>query len=237
MKKGYKKFKPILFIVVVLFLTLSTTTISSAFLLPDTGQTKCNGNKGSMKLIAYSAPQKVLTQDKIHSINPLLYAVNSAGDIPTFTDSDIQKYDRKSLSEQNDTNMAKRRKLTPVMIETTNEQIRNTWKSVKLEVKDRLSHYVREYIVSVGDSLIIPGSDIRVEIKAFIPDFKLTGNSVVSNSLEPNNQATRVIIYEDGEVTYHGWLYARFPTINPFEHERYQIFLKEGIRSASKPDR
>lgn len=152
----------------------------------------------------------------------------------------IDRYERaikngdKRISREN-APMEDSKKPAPVSSEAMNEEIGNTWKSVRLEVVDKLGRHTEEYIIAVGDSLSIPGSSLRIEVISFIPDFMLVGNGLIrSRSVEPNNQAASVVIYDNGKTAYGGWLYANFPTINPFEHERYQVSLKGGIRTASK---
>ena len=68
-------------IIVVLFLMLFHVSISSAFYLPDTGQTKCYGSTGTGKLITCPAPGQSLAQDGSYTTNPPSYTVNNDGTV------------------------------------------------------------------------------------------------------------------------------------------------------------
>jgi hypothetical protein len=41
----------------------------------------------------------------------------------------------------------------------------------------------------------------------------------------------RIIVFEGEEEIFKGWLYSKFPAIHPFQHERYGLLLKEGVKS------
>ena len=66
-------------IIVILFMSFFAVSISSAFLLPDTGQTKCYGNTG--KTITCPAPGQNLAQDGSYTINPPSFIVNGDGTV------------------------------------------------------------------------------------------------------------------------------------------------------------
>ncbi len=72
-RRGYF-FRAVLLIVSVCTLFLAVS-ITSAFYLPDTGQTKCYSDKGAGKLIACPAPGHPLAQDGSYSINPPSYSI------------------------------------------------------------------------------------------------------------------------------------------------------------------
>jgi len=64
----------------------------------------------------------------------------------------------------------------------------------------------------------------------------MEGFSLTSVSNNPNNPALAVKIFENDKKIFPapgkewGWLFEKVPTIHPFEHEKYGIILKEGIK-------
>lgn len=104
------------------------------------------------------------------------------------------------------------------------------WNKVKLIFIDKSTNKTTEYIVKVGSEWKIPNTNLKVMVGEFLPDFKMTETEITSSSDMPNNPAVRVEIFEDGKSIFKGWLYAKFPMIHPFEHQKYGLALKEGIK-------
>jgi hypothetical protein len=108
------------------------------------------------------------------------------------------------------------------------------WSAVKLLVEDKKANKTEEYTVQIGEELQIPDSKLMVQVVHFLPDFKMSGPVITSDSNNPNNPSVGVTILEDGKKIFPGtgelgWLYSKFPTIHPFQHERFGITLQEGV--------
>ncbi len=110
------------------------------------------------------------------------------------------------------------------------DNVKAMWKKVKIVVEDKATKKSTEYVVNVGGELKIPGTNLRVVVTDFLPDFRMEGATITSPTVNPNNPAARVEIFEDGKSIFKGWLYSKFPAIHPFEHEKYGVTLKEGIK-------
>ncbi len=108
--------------------------------------------------------------------------------------------------------------------------VTKTWTGVRLIFEDRSSKKKAEFTVKLGSEMNIPGTELKVVCIEFLPDFKMERDIITSKSNEPHNPAVRVNIYEKGRTVFSGWLYAKYPDIHGFEHQRYGIILKEGIR-------
>lgn len=104
------------------------------------------------------------------------------------------------------------------------------WNKVKLIFLDKSANKTIEYIVNVNSEWKIPNTNLKVKVGEFLPDFKMTETEITSSSDVPNNPAVRVEVIEDGKSIFKGWLYAKFPMIHPFEHQKYGLALKEGIK-------
>jgi hypothetical protein len=114
--------------------------------------------------------------------------------------------------------------------------VESSWSAVALVVEDRQLNKTQEYTVKIGDELKIPDSKLVIQVAYFLPDFKMSGPVITSASNTPNNPSVGVIILEDGKQIFpgagkYGWLYEKFPTIHPFQHERFGLTLKEGIKN------
>lgn len=114
-------------------------------------------------------------------------------------------------------------------------EVKDKWAAVKLVVEDKKIKKTQEYTVNLGGELKIPDSSVTIKIGEFFPDFKMNGNIITSASNNTNNPSVKVTIYEDGKQVFPGpgeggWLYAKFPNIHPFQHQRFALFLKEGIK-------
>jgi hypothetical protein len=111
------------------------------------------------------------------------------------------------------------------------ENVKGKWSSVKLVFEDRNSKKKAEYTVRINSEFDIPGTGLKIAVGDFLPDFKIEGSMITSGSNEPRNPAVKVEIFEKGTRTFDGWLYSKYPDIHAFEHEKYRLTLKEGIKN------
>jgi hypothetical protein len=117
------------------------------------------------------------------------------------------------------------------------DTVKGKWKAVVLVVADKTTNKSNEYTVNLHSDFKIPNSNLKIAVGEFLPDFKMEGLSLTSVSNEPNNPAVAIKVYEGGKQVFPagngkkwGWLYTKFPTMHPFEHQKYAILLKEGVK-------
>jgi hypothetical protein len=103
--------------------------------------------------------------------------------------------------------------------------VEGKWKAVKIAFTDKRSGSEAVYAVPVGGSFAIPGSDVSIRVDSFLPHFTMEGTTLTSQSNRPENPAAQVIVLEDGNQIFKGWLFARFPTTHAFQHPRYGFKL------------
>ncbi len=115
------------------------------------------------------------------------------------------------------------------------EGVKGNWEAVRLVVDDKHENKSKEYIVGLNDKLIIPNSNIVVEVGEFLPDFKIDESSFTSASNELGNPAVYVNILENGKSIFDGWLFSMFPTIHPFHHDQFKVILKGGVATDTRP--
>jgi hypothetical protein len=110
------------------------------------------------------------------------------------------------------------------------DSVKAKWNKVKFIIEDKASKKSSEYTVNIGSEFKVPNTNLKIVVGEFLPDFRMDEATITSASDLPNNPAVRVEVFENGKTIFKGWLYSKFPTIHPFEHEKYGLTLKEGIK-------
>ncbi|MBI5641008.1 MAG: DUF2155 domain-containing protein [Nitrospirae bacterium] len=113
---------------------------------------------------------------------------------------------------------------------TLPDTVKGKWKAVVLVIEDKASKKTSEHTVSLNSDLKVPNSNLKISVSEFIPDFKMDGLNITSLSNEPNNPAVKVHVLEGDKEVFKGWLYSKFPTIHPFEHPKFGLVLKSGVK-------
>lgn len=110
------------------------------------------------------------------------------------------------------------------------DDVKKSWQKVRLVFADKSAKKTKDYTVDINSQFEIPGTGLKVAVGEFLPNFKMMGSTITSGSNEPANPAVRVEVFEKGQSVFKGWLFAKMPEIHPFEHNKYELILKEGIR-------
>jgi hypothetical protein len=110
------------------------------------------------------------------------------------------------------------------------DMVKGKWKAVVLIIEDKESRKKKEYTVDLNSDFNVPGSSLKLGVGDFLPDFKMDGLSITSMSNNPVNPAVRVQIFEGDKEIFNSWFYSKFPAIHPFEHPKYALTLKEGVK-------
>ncbi len=110
------------------------------------------------------------------------------------------------------------------------DSVKGKWSAVKIIVEDKMAKKSQEFTVNLNSDLKIPDSNLRVSVGEFLPNFRMDVGTITSMSNEPNNPAVGIKVYEGDKEIFKGWLYAKFPDIHPFEHPKYGLALKEGVK-------
>lgn len=110
------------------------------------------------------------------------------------------------------------------------DNVKGKWQAVKLRVEEKSGGKPAQvFTVRLGAQVAIPGSQLRVRVGDFLPALQVSGGEVTSASNEPTNPAVLVTVSEGGKETFRGWLFSKFPEMQPFEHPTYRITLVEGV--------
>lgn len=119
---------------------------------------------------------------------------------------------------------------------TVPDFVKGKWGAAKIIIEEKATKKKLEYTVKLNSDFKVPNSNLKLSIGEYLPDFKMEGLSLTSVSNNPNNPALAVKVFENGKKIFPapekewGWLFEKVPTIHQFEHEKYGIILKEGIK-------
>jgi hypothetical protein len=107
--------------------------------------------------------------------------------------------------------------------------VRGKWQAVTLQVAPKTGGAPQRVTVPLGAHAQVPGSRLTLKAEEFLPALQVKDNAITSASNDPANPAALVVVSEEGKVIFRGWLFAKFPDMQPFEHPGYRITLVEGV--------
>jgi hypothetical protein len=110
------------------------------------------------------------------------------------------------------------------------DAVKGKWRAVKAKVETKGGGSPPQTItLSLGAEVVVPGTTLKLRAEEFLPALQVKDNEITSGSNEPANPAVLMTISEDGKQVFHGWLFSKFPDMQPFEHPKYRITLIEGV--------
>jgi hypothetical protein len=113
--------------------------------------------------------------------------------------------------------------------------VRGKWQAVRLQVEVKGGGSPPQTVtVNLGGEAAVPGSALRLRAGDFLPALQVKDNEITSASNEPSNPAALVTIWDDGKQVFQGWLFGKFPDMQPFEHPKYRVTLVEGVPAQGK---
>ncbi len=114
------------------------------------------------------------------------------------------------------------------------DAVKARWKAVKIAVQDRDTNQETVYAIDIGSDFSIPGSKLHLAVLAFLPAFLMDGKSLTSISNETTNPAAQIVISEDSQVLFKGWLFGLYPTTHSFQHPRFSFALVGSVPTRPK---
>ncbi|OGP53234.1 MAG: hypothetical protein A2Y65_09160 [Deltaproteobacteria bacterium RBG_13_52_11] len=122
--------------------------------------------------------------------------------------------------------------------------VKDTWKSVIIEVELKQSRTKKRYIIPINSKFIVPGTDLIIHVGDFLPTLMATEHSdtkagetrktprlsFTTTSNEPRNPAVYLRIYVDGKLSFRGFLFNKLLGGHIFAHDRYGVNLIEGLK-------
>jgi hypothetical protein len=110
------------------------------------------------------------------------------------------------------------------------DNVKNSWTGVKLQISDKKDKKMSNVDLGLGGNYKIPNTNITITVNQFLPDFRIDSITITSTSNNPNNPAVKVSITEGTSELFNGWIFAKYPTAHPFNHDRYGLSLINGIK-------
>ncbi|GEM_PF-4505509 len=105
------------------------------------------------------------------------------------------------------------------------------WKSVQLAVTAGGAE--QRLAVAVGKSRPITGTDLTVDVVAYLPSFKMNGDVATSSSVSEDNPAALVRINSPGGKPAEGWVFQKLPDFNTLKDDRVKVKLIAASTAAS----
>ncbi len=109
------------------------------------------------------------------------------------------------------------------------DDVRGKWQAIKLQVGKKSGGEPQALTVTLGGELMVPGGALKIRASEFLPALQVKDNEITSTSNEPGNPAALVTIWDGDKQVFHGWLFSKFPDMQPFDHPSYRVILIEGV--------
>jgi hypothetical protein len=110
------------------------------------------------------------------------------------------------------------------------DQVKGKWQAVRLRVEAKSgSTPAQTLTVTLGGEMPVPGSGLVVRAGEFLPALQVKDNEITSISNDPVNPAALVTILEGGKTIFQGWLFSKFPDMQPFEHPGFRVTLVDAV--------
>lgn len=110
------------------------------------------------------------------------------------------------------------------------DAVKKSWSKVRLQFIDKTNGAKKEIVAPLGKEVAVEGTQLKIKVGEFLPEFTMAGGEITSRSNEPKQPAVRVEIFEQGKLIHKGWLFAKMPEVHALEHPKYGLLLKEGLK-------
>jgi len=108
---------------------------------------------------------------------------------------------------------------------TVPDNVKGKWKSVKISISDKERNSEGFVVIEIGKTMKVNGTNLVVKVENFLPHFIMDGTTLTSNSNAPKNPAAQVIITENGNEIFKGWLFTLYPNTHASQNSRYGFGL------------
>ena len=105
-------------------------------------------------------------------------------------------------------------------------EVEGKWKAIKIMVRNKIDEELGGVqTLELGTSFIPSGSELKVTLGPFLPNFVMDKTTYTSMGSEILNPAVQLIVEEKGKVIYKGWIFKNFPSMYAFDHHLISIEL------------
>lgn len=110
------------------------------------------------------------------------------------------------------------------------DAVKSAWKAVKVEVEFKVKKSKKAFTVPLNAEFKVPDSDLVLKVGNFLPHFTMSADQITSGSNNLENPAVQIEVFQGGKEIFHGWLFAKYPAVHPFQNDKYGLALLEGIK-------
>ena len=109
-------------------------------------------------------------------------------------------------------------------------EVEGKWKAVKILIQNKKDEKKEKTkILELGTSFIPEGSELKITMGPFLPNFIMDKTTYTSIGNRELNPAVHLVVEENGKIIYKGWVFKKFPLMYAFEHQVFSIKLLGGI--------
>ena len=113
---------------------------------------------------------------------------------------------------------------------TVPKSVDGKWKAVKILVLDKRDEERNAMqTVALGSSITLGDSDITVTVEQFLPNFVMDQTSYTSLDNTLGNPAVHLVVHENGQEIFKGWIFGKYPNLYAFQHDRFALQLMDFI--------
>ena len=110
------------------------------------------------------------------------------------------------------------------------DAVKGAWKAAKLEVEFKEKKGKKAFTIPLNSEFKVPDSDLTLKVGNFLPHFTMAADQITSGSNNLENPAVQLEVFQGGKEIFHGWLFAKYPAVHPFTHDKYGVALLEGVK-------
>lgn len=104
------------------------------------------------------------------------------------------------------------------------DDIKGKYKAVTVAIGNRKTKEVKQFKVKIGGEAAVPGTNYRIKVMSYLPNWTMRGNVVTSKDDKQLDPAIRATIFENGKQVFDGFIFQRHETPS-FMTEDYAIGL------------
>ena len=104
-------------------------------------------------------------------------------------------------------------------------EVKDRWHAVKIAILDHTTGAEKTYTIALGETFQVPNSALSLRVDTFLPAFIMNGSQMTSQSNETRNPAAYVVVTDNQQPLFAGWLFSLYPDAHAFHEARYNFNL------------
>jgi len=104
-------------------------------------------------------------------------------------------------------------------------EVKEHWKSVEISILDHQISAEKSYTINIGETKLIQDSALSIKVDTFLPAFIINDNQATSASNETRNPAAYIVVKQNEDQLFAGWVFSLYPDAHAFQNPRYDFSL------------